>query len=165
MSLLRFNTGQLAFGETGEPEPWRRCLISTAPIEIAARIAITIRIGISGEEPPSPEPDVVEATGSEPCSEPSESWAPLACWGLVEPLPWLLWPVPPSPLVVGLPFADAPPDEDPDPEALALPEALGDPDPPDGVAWVPPELCDGVAGLPPVGEGTAFSYWYPDESA
>ena len=46
---------QLAFGETCPPEPprCRRCLMTTAPIEIAARAAIAIRIGISGEEEPS----------------------------------------------------------------------------------------------------------------
>jgi hypothetical protein len=39
-------------GETWAPGPrrWRRCLITTAPIEIAASAAIAIRIGISGED-------------------------------------------------------------------------------------------------------------------
>lgn len=32
------------------PRPWRRCLITTAPIEIAAKAAIAIRIGTRGEE-------------------------------------------------------------------------------------------------------------------
>jgi hypothetical protein len=49
--------------ETVAPPPpwrWRRCLITTAPIEIAARAAIAIRIGTKGEEPPEL---LVEPTG------------------------------------------------------------------------------------------------------
>jgi hypothetical protein len=44
--------GQFAFGETGSPKP-RRFLITTAPIDIAARTTIAIKIGIKGEEPSS----------------------------------------------------------------------------------------------------------------
>ena len=53
-------------GETRAPGPrrWRRCLITTAAIEIAARTAIAIRIGTRGEDD---EPElfdaVEEATG------------------------------------------------------------------------------------------------------
>ena len=51
--LFRHRLARL--GETWEHRGarWRRCLITTAPIEIAARAAIAIRIGTRGEEPPS----------------------------------------------------------------------------------------------------------------
>jgi hypothetical protein len=51
--IIAFAIAQLASGEKGEPGRWRFCLITTAPIEIAARTATAIRIGTSGEEPPS----------------------------------------------------------------------------------------------------------------
>jgi len=47
-------SAQLALGEIERAEPpprWRRCLSITAPIDIAARTAIAIKIGTSGEEP------------------------------------------------------------------------------------------------------------------
>ena len=61
----------------------------TAPIEIAARTAIAIRIGTSGEEPPPslelrcwPGADLAVVARRRPCRS--------------EPLPGLPWPVPPS---------------------------------------------------------------------
>lgn len=115
-----------------EPEPpWRLCLITTAPIEIAARAAIAIRIGTRGEEPP---PSSVEAllTGL-PFERPPPSPA-------LVPLPWLPWPLPPFP-VPGLsltcataPPPDDPPEEDPDPPP---------PDPPGEFETLAPSLeCD-----------------------
>jgi hypothetical protein len=52
---------QLAFGEGEEAvgaRRWRRCLYVTTPTDIAARAAIPIRIGTSGEEPLSLDCDV-----------------------------------------------------------------------------------------------------------
>lgn len=109
----------------GEPGDWRFCLNTTAPIEIAASAAIAIRIGISGEEPPSS----LEAllTGW-PCVRPAEPWSAVA------PLPGLLWPVPPPSPVPGLSLAcaTAPPEDDTeeDPESPVPPC----PGPPEAVA-------------------------------
>ena len=75
------------------PRRWRRCLIITAPIEIAARAAIAIRIGTSGEEEPLPEVDGL--MGGPPPLEPAA--LPF------DPLPWLPWPDPPLPAPPGLP--------------------------------------------------------------
>jgi hypothetical protein len=46
---------QLAFGETGVPgfPRWRLARMITAAPEAAARMAMTMRIGTRGEEPPS----------------------------------------------------------------------------------------------------------------
>jgi len=57
---------QLAFGENSPPEPpdCRRCRITTAPIEIAAKAAIAIRIGTKGEEEESELLLGVEAGGA-----------------------------------------------------------------------------------------------------
>jgi hypothetical protein len=78
----------------------------------------------------------------------------------VEPLPWLPWPVPAPPPVLGLVFADdEPPDEDPGPEAFELPEPVAVA-PSEGLAVEPPEFFDGGV-VCPVTVGTAVSYWTP----
>jgi hypothetical protein len=95
----------------------------TAPIEIAARAAIAIRIGTKGEEEL---PEVVAVDVSPGFVG--------ACWLPLEPLPGLLWPVPPLPV----------PGDEPDLED-ALP---GPPEPPfpDGAAelWAPELLSLGI---------------------
>jgi hypothetical protein len=87
-------------GEIGEPGRCRRCLITTAPIEIAASAASAIRIGTRGEEE--------LLLGAEAFLT---GWA---CEPVVEPLPGLPWPVPPPAPVLGLPLISAvgPPDDD-----------------------------------------------------
>lgn len=103
-------------------EPRRRRRIITAPIDIAARAAMAIRIGTSGEEPLSL------------CDETGSAFPPTGFAALPEPPaePWpglLCLPVPPS---VAEPdpapdFEDEPPAEDcpPDepPELLVPPAA------------------------------------------
>lgn len=81
------------------------------PIEMAARTAIAIRIGIRGEEDESAA-DCCGLTGWPPETPPC--WLPLVA---VEPLPWPPEPVPPPSPVLGLLFvADGfPPEPDPDP--------------------------------------------------
>jgi hypothetical protein len=121
MRNVAFDMCQPAFGETWAPGPrrWRRCLNTTAPIEMAARAAIAIRIGTRGEEE-EPSFWVVALSGLPSAPD---------CW-LVVPLPGLRWPVPSRPPVLGLPFADpAPPDPDPepDPEGPMPPESPGEP--------------------------------------
>ncbi len=131
-------------------------------MEIAARAAIAIRIGIKGEEEPSSE-DVCELTGWPPARLPACCPLPLPA-PAVEPLPWLPWPVPAPPPVLGLPFADdGPPAEDPDPEAFVLPEPVA-PAPPfdEEPAAEPPEPFGGV--VCPVTVGTSVSYWGPNDS-
>lgn len=131
-------------------------------MEIAARAAIAIRIGIRGEEESSEA--VVELAGLALSRLP-------ACWPLplafllplaaVEPLPWLPWPVPAPLPVLGLVFADdEPPDEDPEPEAFELPEPVAVPPPSEELAFEPPEPFVGGV-VCPVTVGTSVSYWTP----
>ncbi|MFN8163284.1 MAG: hypothetical protein U0R26_05530 [Solirubrobacterales bacterium] len=138
---------------------WRRCLITTTPIEIAARAAIAIRIGTRGEEEL---PFEVEALAG-CCS----ATVPAGCAPVV-PLPGLPWPVPPSLPVVGLLLApdDAPPDEDPDPEAPELPDADGD-DPPVEELSAGGLLLELWAGgfVCPLTVGTSVSYSGTPDSA
>jgi hypothetical protein len=96
--------------EAVEPGRWRRCLITTTPIEIAARIAITIRIGTTGDEEEEEElsfAGVAPPGAFVPPAAPPEPFEPPELAGCVpvEPLPGLLWPEPPLPPVLGLPFA------------------------------------------------------------
>ena len=85
----------------------------------------------------------------------------------VEPLPWLPWPATPPLPVLGLVFADdGPPEEDPDPEALELPEPVAAEPPPldeELAGELPPEPFGGV--VCPVTVGTAVSYWTPLDSS
>ena len=67
---------------------WRRCRITTAPIEIAARTAIAIRIGTSGEESRRRRPVRGWLVLLRPAADPP------GC--ALEPLPGLPWPAPPS---------------------------------------------------------------------
>lgn len=85
----------------------------TTAIEIAARTAIAIRIGTSGEDPPSlpcEEVGSVAAVSCDPLPGPAE-----------EPLPWLPWPEPEPLPVLGFwppvdePFPEEPPFEPPEP--------------------------------------------------
>lgn len=112
------------------PSCWRRCLITTTPIEIAARTRIAIRIGIAGEEEPPLSEDFDSLPGLALAPVPV-LFEPLAlppfdcCWlAPGEPLPGLLWPAPLPLPVLGLPFADEDEVPDDDPDALEL-EALG----------------------------------------
>lgn len=80
--------------------PWRRCLITTAAIEIAARTAIAIRIGISGEESPLDEVGVAvdnPAEGESDATAVAPPSLPSACVSPEEPLAALPWPLPVPP--------------------------------------------------------------------
>lgn len=122
--IFAFKMTQLAFGETWPPLPprWRRCLITTAPIEIAASAAITIRIGTRGEDEESSCEEVGLATFC--CSEIEARGCLLA-----EPLPWLPWPEPPPCPVLELLVAadDELPEDPPDPDVPVLPEGVEPP--------------------------------------
>jgi hypothetical protein len=150
--LRRFEHVQPALGEIRAPgeRRCRRCLITTTPIEIAAKTPIAIRIGTRGEEE---SPDCCELTG-----RPLERDSTPVPAAAVEPLPSLPWPVPPPLPVLGLAFDDEPAFEDPDPEALPLPEPAGAEAPPvaEELAGGPPEPFAGL--VCPVGVGTSVSY-------
>jgi hypothetical protein len=152
-------SAQLAFGETDGPPAWRRRRTITAISEIPARAKIAIRIGTSGEEPPS-----LSEAGA-------PTWLPCCGWAGFfpeEPLPGLPCPVPPlGAAALGLPpFAGD--------EPLCEPTFEGfDADPPPvGFVDEPPPFPDFVAtgswrvgsGLP-VAVGTGFEYWTSLESA
>ena len=112
---------------------WRRCLITTAPIEIAARAAIAIRIGTKGEDELS-----LLAVGVETVwFSLSEAVGCLA----EEPLPGLPWPLPP---LLPEPEWLLPPDglfdEDPEPVSPVLPEP----------GFEPPAFEDSAGPLPPL---------------
>ena len=121
---------------------------------MAARTAIAIRIGTSGEEL---SPELCEeagcpvAVGCEP--EPAE-----------EPLPWLPWPEPEPLPVLGFwppadgPFPEEPPFEPPAPAFEPLASASWEPLPGS-------DLCDFFDVFPgTVIERGASSYWMPAES-
>jgi hypothetical protein len=140
----------------------RRCLITTAAIEIAASAAIAIRTGTKGEEP-SEESWVL--TGL-PCCTPCGCCVPPALDAASEPLPRLPWPVSPPPPVLGLPPAeDGLPDEDSDPGAPELSEPLGAVAPPVAEEFAGELVLGGGSFLFPVGLGTAVSYWTPLDSS
>jgi hypothetical protein len=73
--------------------------------------------------------------------------------------------VPPPLPVLGLPADDAPPDEDPDPEAPELPESVGAVAPPLAEEFAGEVVLGGGGFLFPVAVGTAVSYWTPLDSS
>jgi hypothetical protein len=84
----------------------------------------------------------------------------------LEPSPGLLWPVPPPLPVLGLLSPDdAPPDEDPDPEALELPESVGAAAPPLAEEFAGEPVLGGGGFLFPVAVGTSVLYWTPLDSS
>src|SRR3954471_18973073 len=112
--------------------------MTATPTEIAASAAIAIRIGISGDEPPSSEEVlapfptfVADCVGDWDrfCATP----LPLRPW----PESWLLCPVPPSAVVAGATFPE-PPEDEPPPEELPAVE----PDSPDGAEAPPVPVSD-----------------------
>lgn|GEM_PF-4809330 len=97
--------------------------MTTTPTEIAARAAIAIRIGTSGEEPPSDddEDEGELLTGFADCTEPDFGPPVVA-------LPGLPWPVPVPVPVLGLGFDDEPPDPEPPPPVPVPPPVCEPPD-------------------------------------
>lgn len=147
-------------GETGTPEAarWRRCLTITAPTETAARARMAIRIGTSGEEPPSP-PEGVGAPACTPADAelveaPLAPLSGLLCCPVARSL---LLPGTPPDFEDGFPADDAAPEE-PEAEPLGVVDADA----------LPPALDSGASLLvrgAPVAVGGASEYWTPLESA
>ena len=137
------------------PRRWRRCLIITTATEIAARTAIAIRIGISGEEL------LLE------CEAGVAVFWPPCCTGVPDPLlalpPGLLCPVPPP-----LPVAGTPPsfeDESFSADSFASPYegglpalSVGADAPPLSAALATGGCLWGVDGFPPSALGMDSVY-------
>lgn len=136
----------------------RRWRITTTPTEIAARTAIAIRIGTSGEEPPLS----CWAAGLPDGFAPGFAFWPEAFSGLPCAVPPLSFLAAPPAVALDSPSFEEPalPDEPEfaEPPAVDLPPLV-------------PELCavelppPGEEPLPCVGVGVASSYWMPLESA
>jgi hypothetical protein len=144
-------------------------LIIIAPNEIAARIAIAIKIGTTGEDPP-PSPCEVEEEGfavawSADCTPfaeaPGEGLSGLPCWP--EPLPVPVGPAdPPSDPEDALPAEEPPSEGSESVEPVLVAGADAPPfddfeDFAGGGSW--------WTGSLPVAVGGESEYWIPLESA
>lgn len=137
------------------PWRWRRCLITT-PIEIAARTAIAIRIGTSGEEL------LLLA-----CEAGVPAFWPPCCTGVPDPWLWLP-PGLPCPVPPPLPAPGTPPSFEDDPfpgDSLVSPSEAGLPAvsvgadaPPLSAALATGECLWGVDGFPPSALGMDSVY-------
>lgn len=147
---------------------WRRCLTIIAPNEIAARIAIAIKIGTTGEDPP-PSPcgagfPLAWSAGCTPFVEvPDEGLSGLPCWPWPEPLPVLVGPADPSSDPEDVLPAEEPPSEGFESVESVL-VAGADAPPFDDLE----DFAGGESwwtGSLPVAVGGASEYWIPLESA
>ena len=130
-----------------------------APIEIAAKAAIAIRIGTKGEDESSSE--ALSALRGCPGWVADDCCVPVPLSPAFVPLPGLPWPVPPSPPEPGLAATDEPSEEDPELEA---PEPFGAVAPPLAEDFAD-ELCFFGGLVFPVTVGTSVSYTGPTDSS
>lgn len=146
---------------------WRRCLITIAPNEIAARTAIAIKIGTTGEDPP-PSPweeglTLVWSAGCTPFADaPGEGLSGLPCWP--EPLPLLVGAADPSSDPEDVLPAEEPPSEGFESVESVL-VAGADAPPFDDLDDFAGGDDSWWTGSFPVAVGGASEYWIPLESA